>query len=117
MKESTQLVIFYADMIVNFGLLIGVAWSIAFPDRRAWPPPQTQSWQYYATWVFFYIAFTANALLVQLDWNSWIIPDEIRYFIGIPLIVAGLILISWGIVTVGVKNLRSQRWFGFLWPL
>lgn len=32
-------------------LLTTIAWSVAQPDRRVWPPPGRRSWQYAPTWI------------------------------------------------------------------
>ena len=104
-KES----IFLADVAINYILLLGVAWSIVFPEKRVWPPPQKCSWQYSATWGLFYLASMLNAMLAVLDWNTWIIPCEIRFFIGIPMMLIGTLLLTWGIVTLGIKNTYGLR--------
>jgi protein-S-isoprenylcysteine O-methyltransferase Ste14 len=99
-KES----IFLADVVINDLLLFGVIWSIAFPEKRIWPVPKKWSWQYSTTWAFFYVAFILNALLIVLDWNTWIIPCEARFLIGVPLLVIGALLVTWGVTTLGIKN-------------
>jgi protein-S-isoprenylcysteine O-methyltransferase Ste14 len=104
-KES----IFLADVAINHILLFGVAWSIVLPEKRIWPPPKKWSWQYSTTWGLFYVAFISNALLVVLDWNTWVIPYEIRFLIGIPITVIGALLVTWGIVTLGIKNTYGLR--------
>ena len=101
--------IFIVDVVANYILLIGLAWSILFPEKRIWPPPQKKSWQCSATWGFFYVAFISNFLLLLLDWNTWIIPDEIRFIIGIPITIIGALLVTWGIVTLGIKNTSGLR--------
>ncbi len=101
--------IFLADVVINYVLLFGVVWSIVFPEKRIWPPPKKWSWQYSTTWVLFYAAFISNVLLVVLDWNTWVIPYEIRFHIGIPTTVIGALLVTWGIVTLGIKNTSGLR--------
>ncbi len=104
-KES----IFIADVVINYILLFGVAWSIVLPERRIWPPPKKWSWQYSATWGLFYVAFISNALLVVLDWNTWLVPEEIRFLIGVPVTVIGALLVTWGVATLGIKNTYGLR--------
>lgn len=101
--------IFLADVVINYILLLGLAWSIVFPEKRIWPPPKKYSWQYLTTWGLFYVAFISNALLAVLDWNTWVIPYEIRFLIGIPITVIGALLVTWGIVTLGIKNTSGLR--------
>ena len=104
MIEEIKYSIFIADVIANYCMLFGVIWSIVKPEQRIWPPPKKWSWQYTTTWVIFYIAIILNVLLLFLDWNTWIIPNEIRFFIGIPIILIGTLFVSWGILTLGIKN-------------
>ena len=103
MQDITES-IFLADVAINYILLLGVVWSIVFPEKRIWPPPKKWSWQYSITWTLFYVAFISNALLVVLDWNTWVIPYEIRYFIGVPVTIVGALLVTWGMTTLGIKN-------------
>jgi protein-S-isoprenylcysteine O-methyltransferase Ste14 len=39
-----------------------------------------------------------------LDWNNWIISKPFRFFVGIPVIIIGSLLVSWGFATLGIKN-------------
>ena len=45
-----------------------------------------------------------NVSLLLLDWNNWIISKPVRFFVGIPIIVIGSLLVSWGFATLGIKN-------------
>ncbi len=100
---------FLIDVAINYILLVGVVWSIACPAKRIWPPPAKRSWQHATTWALFYLAFICNALLLFLDWNTWVIPFEIRYYIGVPVILIGSSLVTWGIATLGIKNTSGIR--------
>ena len=103
MNDSIQ-VVFIIDIFVLFVLLIGALWSVAFPEKRTWPPPEKRSWQHALTWACFCIAFLCNAALIILDWNSWVMKDEVRLLLGIPLAIIGALLVSWGVATLGVSN-------------
>lgn len=100
MKE----ILFVADMAVHYILLSAMVWSVAFPKRRIWPPPKKQSWQYIIIWTLFYLGLVLNVSLLVLDWNNWIISKPVRFFVGIPIIVIGSLLVSWGFLTLGTKN-------------
>ncbi|MHA1439238.1 MAG: methyltransferase family protein [Promethearchaeota archaeon] len=102
--ESIKTELFLIDLICLYILLIGVTWSVLFPKRRIWPPPKKALWQYILTWFLFYFVFFLNALLFFLDWDSWIILSPYRFFLAIPLIILGSMLVSWGIHTLGTKN-------------
>jgi protein-S-isoprenylcysteine O-methyltransferase Ste14 len=79
-------------------------WSIAFPKKRIWPPPKKLSWQYITIWALFYIALVLNIFLLVMDWNTWVIPGSVRFFVGIPITIIGLLFVSWGFATLGAKN-------------
>lgn len=100
---------FVATVAINYILLLGLVWTIVFPNKRIWPPPKKWSWQYSTTWALFCAGFALNAILVVMDWNTWVIPDEIRFVIGIPIAVIGALWLSWGITTLGVANTSGQK--------
>ena len=79
-------------------------WSIIFPNKRFFPPPSKHSWQYFTLQILYCYGWISYVLLPILDWNTWIIPNEIRLFIGVPIIVFGWLFAIWGGATVGVKN-------------
>ena len=101
--------IFVLDVTINYILLAGAAWSIVKPQTRIWPPPKKGSWQHVVTWILFCLAFSAMGILVVVDWNTWVLPNEIRYFIGLPSIAFGTFLVSWGIAALGVANTSGLR--------
>jgi len=97
-------ILFVADISIHYVLLSAMVWSVAFPKWRIWPPPKKQSWQYIIIWTLFYLALALNVSLLVLDWNNWIISKPVRFFVGIPVIVIGSLLVSWGFATLGIKN-------------
>jgi len=101
---SLNSIIFLTDVTIHYFLLLGVVWSVLLPQKRAWPPPRKWSWQYTVTWVLFYMVLALNILLIVLDWDSWTITDDFRFFAGIPMILMGGLLVSWGILFLGAKN-------------
>ena len=96
--------LFWVDVVVLFILLIGVIWSVAVPDKRIWPPPSKNTWQYYLTWISFYLVFGINTLLIIFDWNTWVMKNPLRFIIGVPLILIGPLLLVWAIRVLGGKN-------------
>ena len=101
--------LFLLDVIILFILLFGSIWSVVFPEKRIWPPPRRPSWQYVLTWSSFSSVFILNAALFFLDWNSWIFSVEIRLILGIPFGLVGALLVSWGVVTLGVRNTSGLK--------
>jgi len=57
----------------------------------------------------FYTAMILTGLLSLLTWNSWGVTTEIKYFIGLPLIILGSLFASWGVLTLGIKNTHGIR--------
>jgi len=96
--------LFTINLIVHYSLLIITVWSIVMPKKRIWPPPSSKSWQYYVYWGLFYIGIGLDVLMLFLSWNTWLIPAEIRYYIGLPLSLVGSLFSIWAIATLGIKN-------------
>jgi protein-S-isoprenylcysteine O-methyltransferase Ste14 len=97
-------IIFYLNLLVHYTVLGLVLWSIFFPSTRIWPPLSKHSWHYKIYWYLFYSGVILDIVLMVQKYNIWIIPNEIRYFIGVPLIVIGTYIVSYGIYTLGIKN-------------
>ena len=96
--------IFYLNLSVHYIIFGLVLWSIFFSSKRIWPPPSKQSWQYKIYWYLFYIGILLDVILTFQEFNIWIIPNEIRYFIGIPLVLIGTSILGFGIYILGIKN-------------
>jgi protein-S-isoprenylcysteine O-methyltransferase Ste14 len=96
--------IFYLNIVVHYIIFILILWSIFFSSKRIWPPPSKKSWQYKIYWYLFYIGTILDIVLVIQEFNIWVVPNEIRYFIGIPLILVGAFIVSFSIYTLGIKN-------------
>jgi protein-S-isoprenylcysteine O-methyltransferase Ste14 len=101
--------LFTADVIILMVLLVGTVWSVAFPEKRIWPPPRKRSWQYLLAWACFYSVLALNTALFVLDWNSWIFSNELRLIVGIPVALIGGLLVSWGVWTLGVRNTSGLK--------
>ena len=108
MLNATE-ILFIVCVIILVCMLAGITWSAAFPVRRFWPPPSHRSFQYWLTWIAFWLVSAFNLGLLFLDWNSWHYPSDLRYIVGIPIAVTGLLLASWGIKTLGVSNTSGVK--------
>jgi protein-S-isoprenylcysteine O-methyltransferase Ste14 len=97
-------IMFYINLIIHYTIFGLVVWSILFSSKRVWPPPSQKSWQYKIYWYLFYLAIIFDTILTMYEFNNWLIPTEIRYFIAIPLILIGTFIVSYGIYTLGIKN-------------
>ena len=101
--------LFAIAVVLLFILLAGSVWSAVFPERRVWPPPRRYSWQHLLTWACFYTVCGCNVALLFMDWNSWIFPSDLRFIVGIPLMLLGGSLAVWGIVTLGVTSTSGLK--------
>ena len=100
--------LFYIALITGYLYILLLVWSILAPRHRIWPPGAV-SWKLYLSWTVFYLVVGLAVALMILDWNTWSIPPEIRFGIGVPLAALGLGLVSWGIRTLGLKNTHGVR--------
>lgn len=102
-------ILFIACVIILVFMLAGVVWSVAFTTRRFWPPPGRQSFQYWLTWIAFWLVSAMNLGLFFFDWNSWHYRSHLRLIVGIPLAAIGLLLACWGIVSLGISNTSGLK--------
>lgn len=87
----------------------GAVWSVAFPKRRLWPPPKRGSWQHRMTWAGSYSIVALNVAILILDWNSGFLESNLRFILGFPLSLLGVLLVSWGVATLGVRNTSGLK--------
>ena len=96
--------LFAIDVVILLITLAGTLWSLAFPDRRIWPPPHRYSWQHVLSWTCFFAVCGLNTALLFLDWNSWMFGSDLRFVIGIPVTLLGGFLAAWGVAALGMMN-------------
>ena len=101
--------LFAIDVVILFVLLTGTIWSVVRPGGRIWPPPRRRSWQYVVAWVCFYAVVGLNAAVLFLDWNQWIFRSNIRFVVGIPLMLLGGLLALWGMITLSWTNTSGLK--------
>ena len=101
--------VFFITLSIQYLMVLGVLWSILRPQNRVWPPPYKISWQFIVTWFLFCSGTVGKLAVIVLDWNTWIIPDEIRFYLGVPIILVGAVFTLWGIKTLGVKNTEGEN--------
>jgi hypothetical protein len=77
-KELAFILTLGAELVLGAIL----AWSIARPGARVWPPPGRHSWQYRVVWVFTDIAAVGILAVGILDWNTFVIGHWLRLPIG-----------------------------------
>jgi len=109
--------IFYINLIVHYCILLLVVWWIIFFEKRIWPPPKKESWQYYIYWILFYIWFWLDFYLIIQNYNTWIITDLFRFYVGISLFVLWWLFSLWWIYALWIINTYwLKNWFVIKWP-
>jgi protein-S-isoprenylcysteine O-methyltransferase Ste14 len=78
-----------------------VVLSIVRPERRVWPPPRRDSWQYYYDGILSFTGLLGVVALGILDWNSFAFHHWARFLVGGPLMACGFFAL-WGYLTLGV---------------
>jgi protein-S-isoprenylcysteine O-methyltransferase Ste14 len=100
--------------------LSAILWSIAFPDRRIWPPNRYTTLTPFLVWVPTFTLFGVLILLGVWGWADLAIPSWVRFGFGLPLILIGNIVVwmevsHFGMLqTVGAKGtLRTEGMYRY----
>ncbi len=101
-------ILFYAAIIIGYVYTLLLLWSILRPQRRIWPPAAV-TWKLFLVWGLFYLGAGLTVGVMVLDWNTWAIPAQIRFAVGLPLAGLGLGLMLWGVRTLGMENTHGLR--------
>lgn len=108
METTWASTLLLANLLSHAVLIAGAAWCIAFPGRRIYPLSDKNAW-YYVMWSLFNFIFASNLVFVVLDWNSGIWTSPLRFWIAVPVVLAGFAFLLWGIANLGVKNTSGRR--------
>jgi len=73
--------------------LAAFMWSIAYPERRIWPPRRYTWVTPILVWVPTFTLFGVLFLLGIWGWGAVSLPDLLRVGLGIPLILLGNIVV------------------------
>ena len=84
--------------------LAAILWSIAFPDKRIWPPRQYTTLTPFLVWVPTFTLFGALILLGVLGWGELEIPSGVRFGVGLPLILIGNLVVWMEVSHFGVPQ-------------
>jgi protein-S-isoprenylcysteine O-methyltransferase Ste14 len=97
---AMALMVFWLTVGAEALATAAVLWSIAFPDRRIWPPLRQFSWQAYLMWVLFLLSGAGALGVGILDWGSVSLAAWARWLVGGPLFLAGH--------SLGLRAMRSM---------
>ncbi len=97
-------ILFYAVLVSDIILILGVAFSVGFPKYRIWPPPSKNSWQYWASWILIIISSVGVPFIGLLDWESFGPIHWTRFIFGGLIIALSTVLIYWGVRTLSLHQ-------------
>ena len=89
--------------------LAAILWSIAFPDRRIWPPKRYTTLTPFLVWVPTFTLFGALILLGVWGWADLAIPTWVRFGVGLPLILIGNIVVWMEVSHFGVPQTGGAK--------
>ena len=98
------MLIFYLTLAAEFALGVSLVVSIVNPARRIWPTPGWKSPKFWFVWVLILFIFASLSRLALSDWNSYVFPGWLRYVVGFPLFLGGLVLAFSGVGRLGAYN-------------
>lgn len=89
--------------------LIAILWSIAYPERRLWPPKRYTKATPILVWVPTYSLFAILIALGIMEWGSLQISIWLRLGIGIPLILAGNVIVWSEVAQFGLAQTGGAK--------
>lgn len=84
-------------------LLVMLIWSIAFPEKRLWPPKKSTLFNQFIVWGLTIAVFTSAFTLGVTGWNDANWPSAFRWGLGLPLILVGNLIVWQGVLQIGMK--------------
>lgn len=101
MMEAFLIVV---GLVIAAGTLAAILWSIASPERRLWPPKRYTKTTPVLVWVPTFTLFGILVVLGVMEWGSLPIPTWLRFGVGIPLIVAGNVVVWSEVAQFGIAQ-------------
>jgi len=96
--------VFTINLSFYCAYLVAILYSIGRPETRIWPPPGSSTWQFKLFWNLLYTLITLNLVLMIADWNSGPLPNVVRFALGVPLLVSGMLILAWAVHSLGIHN-------------
>ncbi|MEQ6204762.1 methyltransferase [Sulfitobacter sp. HNIBRBA2951] len=110
----------FLGLAVTAMTLAAILWSIAFPERRIWPPRRYTTLTPFFVWVPTFTLFGVLILLGIWGWADLAIPSWLRFGVGLPLILIGNIVVWMEVSHFGVRQtggakgtLRTEGMYGY----
>lgn len=102
-------------VLVNLGLgvaaatFLAILWSIAFPQRRLWPPKRYTAMTPVLVWVPTFTLFGVLIILGVVEWGSLATPSWLRFGLGLPLILVGNIIVWSEVAHFGISQTGGAK--------
>ena len=105
----TQAVLIVVGLVIAAGTLAAILWSIVFPERRLWPPKRYTKATPVLVWVSTFTLFGILIVLGLMNWGSLPIPTWLRFGAGIPLILAGNVIVWSEVAQFGIAQTGGAK--------
>ena len=112
---TIKLRLFYIVLVANILALFGLIITLLFPKTRIWPPPRKRSWQFWYTWILYYVGMIGVPILGILDWETLNFIPWARFLIGGSLIFIAIPLAIWSVRTLGVDQTSGLKGILVTW--
>ncbi|CUH60857.1 phosphatidylethanolamine N-methyltransferase family protein [Thalassobacter stenotrophicus] len=106
MMETT---LAFFGLVIAAATLASILWSIAYPDRRIWPPQQYTAITPILIWVPTFSLFGILIVLGVLGWGDLAFPSWLRFGLGTPLIVIGNVVVWSEVAHFGVPQTGGAK--------
>ena len=103
-------VAFTVSLLSLIAMLAALTFALQNKQVQWWPPPQKASWQYYTFWTVFRTTVLAALTVAVLSWDRFLLPDSVRYGLGLPLFLVGMGIAFYGyFIDLGIKNTQGLK--------
>lgn len=102
-------VAFFVALATVLVTVICIVWSYYFPEHRIWPPRENSTAFKLVVWLLTLLFFGCITFLGIADWNGLNWPTAFRWGIGLPLIIAGNLVVWRGVAEIGFAATSGDR--------
>lgn len=104
-----QTVLVFTGLMIAAATFAAILWSIAYPARRLWPPKYYTLATPVLVWVPTFTLFGILIVLGVMEWGSLPIPTWLRFGVGVPLIIAGNVVVWLEAAKFGVAQTGGAK--------
>lgn len=104
-----QSVLVLIGLAIAAATLAAILWSITYPERRLWPPKRYTKATPILVWVPTFTLFGILIFLGLINRGSLPIPTWLRFGVGIPLIIAGNVIVWSEVAQFGIAQTGGAK--------